>query len=82
MTATLGCEYRHAPAVYRPFLGSVQRLRDGTTLIGWGSIGLSTLVRPGGATLWEGQLLSDGQQASFYRMLSILSLYEYQRPSR
>jgi hypothetical protein len=80
MTATLVWEYRDAAAVYTPFLGSVQRLQDGGTLVGWGGVGLATWVGSGGTVLWEGRLLLDGQPGSFYRMIAIPSLYEYQRP--
>ena len=80
MTATLVWEYRHAPAVFTPFLGSVQRLQDGSTLVGWGGVGLATWLNSGGGVLWEGRLLLDGQPASFYRLITIPSLYEYQRP--
>ena len=36
-TATLVWEYRHDPDVYTFAMGSVQRLANGNTLIGWGS---------------------------------------------
>ncbi|MCX6875837.1 MAG: aryl-sulfate sulfotransferase [Verrucomicrobia bacterium] len=35
MTATLVWEYRHSPDVFSPSEGSVQRFRNGNTLIGW-----------------------------------------------
>ena len=37
MTATLVWEYRHTPDVFDPAAGSVQRLPNGNTLIGWGT---------------------------------------------
>ena len=37
MTATLVWEYRHNPDVFAPSRGSVQRLPNGNTMIGWGS---------------------------------------------
>ena len=37
MTATLVWEYRHDPDVFAPSRGSVQRLPNGNTMIGWGS---------------------------------------------
>jgi hypothetical protein len=37
MTATLVWEYRHTPEIFDPAAGSVQRLPDGNTLIGWGT---------------------------------------------
>ncbi len=35
-TATLIWEYRHKPDIYASAMGSVQRLENGNTLIGWG----------------------------------------------
>jgi hypothetical protein len=40
-TATLYWEYRHTPDVYASAQGSVQRLQNGNTLIGWGDASLS-----------------------------------------
>jgi len=37
MTATLVWEYRHDPDIYGPSRGTVQRLPNGNTMIGWGS---------------------------------------------
>ena len=36
-TATLVWEYRHDPDIFAPSRGSVQRLPNGNTMIGWGS---------------------------------------------
>jgi hypothetical protein len=36
-TATLVWEYRHSPSIYASAMGSVQRLSNGNTFIGWGS---------------------------------------------
>jgi len=43
---TLVWEYRHTPDIYSAFMGSVQRLDNGNTLINWGggSPGLQTLL--------------------------------------
>ncbi len=38
-TATLVWEYTHNPPVFTDFMGDVQRLSDGNTLIGWGNAG-------------------------------------------
>ena len=35
MTATLVWEYRHSPDIFTPSEGSVQRFRNGNTLVGW-----------------------------------------------
>jgi hypothetical protein len=54
-TATLVWQFRHTPDVSNPFTGSVQRLTDGNTLIGWGGAPTPTLteVRPDGSTALE-----------------------------
>lgn len=41
-TATLVWEYRHVPDVFSSAMGSVQRLPNGNTLIGWGMMSEST----------------------------------------
>ncbi|HTR99830.1 MAG TPA: aryl-sulfate sulfotransferase, partial [Bacteroidota bacterium] len=46
-TATLVWEYRHTPDVFNPAAGSVQRLPNGNTLIGWGTsnfLGVGTMA--------------------------------------
>ena len=60
MTATLVWEYRHAPDVFNPAAGSVQRLPGGNTMIGWGNdnllgsgIAALTEVRPDGGVALE-----------------------------
>ncbi len=60
MTATLMWEYRHTPDVFDPAAGSVQRLPNGNTLIGWGTanyIGVGdvavTEVRPDKSVAFE-----------------------------
>ena len=59
-TATLVWEYRHTPDVFNPAAGSVQRLPNGNTLIGWGTsnfLGVGdmalTEVRPDKSTALE-----------------------------
>lgn len=54
-TATLVWQFRHDPDSYNPFMGNVQRLSDGNTMIGWGGAPTPTLteVRPDGATALE-----------------------------
>jgi len=60
--AQLVWEYRAAEAYrFRPTMGSVQRLKDGTTVIGWGTGSsrvpqtepLATAVDPTGRVVWE-----------------------------
>ena len=81
MTATLVWEYRHQPPVFNPFVGSVQRLENGNTLVGYGAADLVTEVTPSGQVVWEGRLTTDGQPVPFfYRMRRIASLYSYRQP--
>lgn len=48
-TATLVWQYKNSPVIYGPFMGSVQRLKNGNTLIGWGGTNPSvTEVTPAG----------------------------------
>jgi hypothetical protein len=59
-TATLVWEYRHTPDVFDPAAGSVQRLPNGNTLIGWATanfLGIGTVaateVHPDKSTAFE-----------------------------
>jgi hypothetical protein len=81
MTATLVWDFRHAPPVYAPFVGSVQRFQNGHTLIGYGAAGLMTEVTADGAVLWEGRLDVVGQALTvFYRVRELPSLYAHEQP--
>ena len=79
-TATLAWEFQHDPPVYTPFVGSVQRLENGNTVIGYGGTGLVTEVGPDGGVSWEAQVQVDAQPAVAYRMIRLRSLYRYERP--
>jgi len=60
MTATLVWEYRNNPDVYGFAMGSVQRLENGNTVIGWGAGDVAvTEVRPDGTKAFE-LLLPEG----------------------
>ena len=82
MTATMVWEYRDNPSIYTPFVGSVQRYSNGTTLVGFGGGGARvTEVAPSGDFLWEGQPTRDGRPLGFfYRMRKTLSLYKSEKP--
>jgi hypothetical protein len=81
MTATLVWEYRHDPPVFNAFVGSVQRVQNGNTLVGYGAANLITEVSSSGQRIWEGRLTVDGQGVPFfYRVRRIVSLYRYQQP--
>jgi hypothetical protein len=57
-TATLVWEYRHTPDIYASSMGSVERLPNGNTIVGWGqasggSIPVFTEVHPDTSTALE-----------------------------
>lgn len=80
-TATLVWSYTHAPSIFVQVTGSVQRLANGNTLIGWtyGLPLLATEVSPAGTVVWEGTLNAPGPQVP-YRFTKIASLYGYSDP--
>lgn len=74
-TATLVWQYRHQPAIYTPFVGSVQRLPNGNTVVGFGNAGVVTEVTSAGNVVWEGQLTVDGSSGILaYRLLKVATL--------
>jgi hypothetical protein len=79
-TATMVWEFRHVPSIYTPFVGSVQRLANGNTLIGYGMVGHATEVGADGGVRWEADVQVDGQPAFVYRMLRLASLYRAESP--
>jgi hypothetical protein len=80
-TATLVWQFRHAPIIYTPFVGLVQRLRNGNTLVGYGQASHATEATPGGAAAWEADLTVDGRKPTLvYRLVRIASLYRYEEP--
>jgi hypothetical protein len=79
-TATLVWEFRHTPPIYTPFVGLVQRLANGNTLIAYGMAGHVTEATPGGGVAWEGDVELDGKPTFVYRMVRIASLYRYAAP--
>ena len=80
-TADMVWEYRHRPPLYVPYTGSVQRLRNGNTVIGFSNRGLVTEVDPKGEVVWEGTVMvNPDRQGDFYRAIKIASLYRYERP--
>jgi len=80
-TATLVWQFRHDPLVFTPFVGSVQRLRSGNTLVGYGAASSMTEVTAEGQVVWQGRLTLNGQALPFfYRVRRIGSLYQYVQP--
>ncbi len=78
--ATLVWEYRHDPPIFTGTRGSVQRLRDGSTLVGFAAAGVIAYVAPDGTVLGEGRLQLGESAGAFYRVTRIASLYEFARP--
>jgi hypothetical protein len=76
-TATLVWEFRRSPIIYTPFVGLVQRLASGNTLVAYGQAGHAAEVTPQRTAAWEADVAVDGQPAFVYRMVRIRSLYAY-----
>jgi hypothetical protein len=80
MTATMVWEYRHHPAIFTAVVGSVQRLEDGNTLVGFGQAGIAVEVAPDNSAVWDVNLQIESTPSLFYRVTRIKSLYGYERP--
>ena len=80
MTATLVWEFRHDPAIFTGFVGSVERRSSGNTVVGFGAAGIVVEVDPSGSVVWEGRLLVGGAPRWFYGVTTIRSLHRYERP--
>jgi hypothetical protein len=80
LTATMVWEFRHVPSIYTDAVGSVQRLRNGNTFIGYGRVGHADEVGPDAVARWEVDLSVDGEPAFVYRFVRIASLYAYLEP--
>jgi hypothetical protein len=81
MTATMVWEYRPSPGIVSMSMGSVQRLDDGTTLVGFGAAG-RVAEGGGGVVTWSATLTAGvaGAPVPFYRAVSVESLYGYRPP--
>jgi arylsulfate sulfotransferase len=80
-TATMVFQYQHTPPLYTQFTGSVQRLQNGNTFIGWTWLPAveAEEITSAGTTAWEAPLTATGSQLP-YRFTKIGSLYTYQQP--
>lgn len=80
--AELVWEHRPSPAIPSPIMGSVQRLANGNTVIGFGVAARVLEVGPDAAARWDATLASNGGQEAlqFYRAVRMASLYEYREP--
>jgi hypothetical protein len=79
-TATLVWEYEPQPMVFASFIGSVGRLSNGNTLVGFGALGQIDEVDPVDNLLARAFFTSSGKMAQFYRAYRLPSLYKYQAP--
>jgi hypothetical protein len=79
-TATLVWQFRHSPIIYTPYVGLVQRLQNGNTVIAYAQAGHVAEVAPDATLRWEADVKVDGQPAFCYRLSRIVSLYRYARP--
>ncbi len=74
-TATMVWEFRHNPDLYTPYTGSVQRLPNGNTVVGFAFTGAVVEVDAARNVLWEAALVINGLSTVNYRMKRIQSLY-------
>jgi hypothetical protein len=81
MTATMVWQYRASPSIFNDFTGSVQRLANGNTVVGFTRGGIVDEVRPDGTRLSRGVIqLAPNNNATPYRVLRINNLYYFALP--
>jgi len=79
--ARLVWQYSPSPPVASPIMGSVQRLANHNTVVGFAAAGRVDEVTPAGLVVWQATLLaSDATPVSFYRAIRIASLYRFLSP--
>jgi arylsulfate sulfotransferase len=79
MTATLVWEYEPNPVIFTDAVGSVQRLKSGNTLVGFGLAGQIHEVNAQGKLVGIG-IYSLHNRGAFYRAIRLVSLYQYLEP--
>jgi hypothetical protein len=77
--ATMVWEYEPQPALLTTAFGSVQRLSNGNTLVGFGYAGQIHEVDAQSNVVAKATFVYGGQ-STFYRAIRIASLYRYERP--
>ena len=79
MIARMVWQYQPSSAVISPIMGSVQRLANGATLVGFGAAGRMDEVGSDGSVLWSATLAinASSRPLSFYRAVRLHSLYGY-----
>ena len=78
-TATMVWEYEPNPVIFTDAVGSVQRLKSGNTLVGFGLAGQIHEVNAQGKAVGVG-FYTLHQRGAFYRAVRITSLYSYVEP--
>jgi outer membrane protein assembly factor BamB len=80
--AQLVWEFRPDPVIPSPIMGSVQRLGNGNTVVGFGVAARVIEVGPDAAMRWDATLASSDAPGplQFYRAVRMASLYEYRAP--
>jgi len=77
MVARMVWQYQPSVAVISPSMGSVQRLPNGATLVGFGAAGRVDEVAGDGSVISSATLRSgDTRAIAFYRAVRVASLYE------
>lgn len=79
-TATLVWEYEPQPMVFASFLGSVERLTNGNTVVGFGATGQIDEIDPLNNLLGRAFYTFRGKASLFYRTYRLPSLYQYKVP--
>ena len=79
MTATMVWEYEPNPVIFTDAVGSVQRLKSGNTLVGFGLAGQIHEVNAQGKPVGIGYYTLHNRGA-FYRAVRLVSLYQYLEP--
>jgi Arylsulfotransferase (ASST). len=78
-TATLVWSYSHEPPTFTQYTGSVQRLTDGTTLIGFSGMNTAVQVDARGKFMGEFRPMINADTSSgFYRVVGIKNLFRYE----
>jgi hypothetical protein len=78
-TATLVWSYDHDPETFAPYTGSVQRLSDGRTFVGFPNLNTIVAIGSNGKAFGEYRPMIDAAKSSgFYRAVVLKSLLRYE----
>ena len=80
-TATLVWSYSHNPATFTPYTGSVQRMTDGSTFVGFPNMNTIVQVTSSGKVVGELRpMINDAESSGFYRAVVVRDLFRYDVP--